>query len=413
MRAPLALGAALALVAVCRALLALASAPAARRAATATAAYVGPAKARPPKPLGTDAKEAARRTAADLARRSRRDGRSANELGVDRPGRPARRASASATRSATGSARSAIARHPARLRSRRHAARATTRPPTTASTSSSRPGSPTRSATSPYGFVTILNGIWLGLIFVLKLVLDLLGLAFGLNPFCERADDEPDLRGDRPHLLAASPTPGSATLIVCGGIWFAYKGLLQREVAAGVGGHAGGDRDAGRRPLGRPPAARNRSASSPTSPTKSPWRRSAPRSRARSRRPIGSYAEAMSRTWSRLVEVPFAGLDFSDVQLGARPTAAGSGRNAPMTSSATTSAPSPCSPCSPTSAAEERQGSLRATSPRKRYGSPSRVIDLYLRSSPGSRRARSALGLLRRRRHATRPKSPPRAATAR
>ena len=30
-----------------------------------------------------------------------------------------------------------------------------------------------------------LNGLWLGLIFVLKLVLALLGLAFGLNPFGE------------------------------------------------------------------------------------------------------------------------------------------------------------------------------------------------------------------------------------
>ena len=28
---------------------------------------------------------------------------------------------------------------------------------------------------------------------------------------------------------------------------------------------------------------------------------------------FGSYAEAMSQTWSRLVEVPFAGLNFSDV----------------------------------------------------------------------------------------------------
>ena len=30
--------------------------------------------------------------------------------------------------------------------------------------------------------------------------------------------------------------PWLSTLIVCGGIWFAYKGLLKREVAAGVGG---------------------------------------------------------------------------------------------------------------------------------------------------------------------------------
>ena len=42
-------------------------------------------------------------------------------------------------------------------------------------------------------------------------------------------------------------------------------------------------------------------------------------------RPVGSYAEAMSRTWSRLVEVPFAGLDFSDLKwaLGATPARSG------------------------------------------------------------------------------------------
>ena len=34
-----------------------------------------------------------------------------------------------------------------------------------------------------YGFATVLNGIWLGLIFVLRLILALLGLAFSLNPF--------------------------------------------------------------------------------------------------------------------------------------------------------------------------------------------------------------------------------------
>ena len=42
-------------------------------------------------------------------------------------------------------------------------------------------------------FVTILNGIWLGLIFVLKLTLELLGLAFGLNPFAEGQTMAPDL----------------------------------------------------------------------------------------------------------------------------------------------------------------------------------------------------------------------------
>src|SRR4029077_1669091 len=85
------------------------------------------------------------------------------------------------------------------------------------------------------GFVMILNGIWLGLIFVLKLILALLGLAFGLNPF-----------GDGPTMdrIAASveriyqqiTDPWLSTLVVAGGIWLAYRGLLRRELAAGVAG---------------------------------------------------------------------------------------------------------------------------------------------------------------------------------
>ena len=54
----------------------------------------------------------------------------------------------------------------------------------------------------------ILNGIWLGLIFVLKLVLSLLGLAFGLNPFGDGADHgriAAAIRGFYPR----SPIPGS------------------------------------------------------------------------------------------------------------------------------------------------------------------------------------------------------------
>ena len=59
------------------------------------------------------------------------------------------------------------------------------------------------------GFVMILNGIWLGLIFVLKLVLSLLGLAFGLNPFADGETMSRDLRRARSHLPPASPSRGS------------------------------------------------------------------------------------------------------------------------------------------------------------------------------------------------------------
>ncbi len=86
-----------------------------------------------------------------------------------------------------------------------------------------------------YGFATVLNGIWLGLIFVLKLVLELLGLAFGLNPFGE-GQTMSQISGAVGRLYAAITDPWLSTLVVCGGIWFAYKGLLKRELAAGVAG---------------------------------------------------------------------------------------------------------------------------------------------------------------------------------
>ena len=86
-----------------------------------------------------------------------------------------------------------------------------------------------------YGFATVLNGIWLGLIFVLKLVLELLGLAFGLNPFAD-GKTMSQISAAVGRLYGAITDPWLSTLIVCGGIWFAYKGLLRRELAAGVAG---------------------------------------------------------------------------------------------------------------------------------------------------------------------------------
>lgn len=229
-------------------------------------------------------------------------------------------------------------------------------------------------------FVTILNGIWLGLIFVLKLTLELLGLAFGLNPFSE---------GQTMGRISASvgrvydqvTDPWLTTLVVCGGIWLAYRGLLQRDLAGGVGGTLAAvamivvglwvvhqPRDS----VGRLVTLSNEVALGTIS---------APRSGSL-HRPVGSYAEAMSDTWARLVEVPFAGLNFSDVgwALDSPPPEAIERADALF--------------CQDVGALEliatyQRLGSEKATEEcaafaRKRYGKPRRVIDLYLRSSPGS-----------------------------
>ncbi len=105
-------------------------------------------------------------------------------------------------------------------------------------------------------------------------------------------------------------------------------------------------------------------------------------------RPSGSYAEAMSRLWARLVEVPFAGLDFSDVgwALSRPPPEAvekadekfceDQGALALMAELADLGVEE----------AKDACGKFAA----RRYGRPRRVIDLYLRSSPGSP-ARQAL----------------------
>lgn len=236
------------------------------------------------------------------------------------------------------------------------------------------------------GFVMILNGLWLGLIFVLKLVLALLGLAFGLNPFAD---------GKTMHEIAAAvgrvyarvTQPWLAVAVVCGGIWFAYKGLVRREVAAGVGGTLAALAMivVGLWVVQQPQASVGRLAS--LSDRVALGVIGAPQAGTASR-PAGSYAEAMSRLWARLVEVPFAGLDFSDVSwaLSRPPQEAvdkadekfceDQGALALMAELADLGIDE----------AKDACGQFAA----RRYGKPRRVIDLYLRSSPGSP-ARQAL----------------------
>jgi hypothetical protein len=235
-------------------------------------------------------------------------------------------------------------------------------------------------------FVTILNGIWLGLIFVLKLTLELLGLAFGLNPF-----------GDGPTMARIGAATGRiydrladpwlGALVVCAGIWFAHRGLLRRDLPGALGGMIAAIAMLvlGLWVVHEPRASVGRLAS--LSDQLALEAVSAPQSGSLER-PVGTFAETMSTTWSRLVEVPFAGLDFSDVHWALSPPPKEAVERADSWYCQDIGALA-------TIAAYERLGSEKAAEEcaafvRKRYGRPRRVIDLYLRSSPGSP-ARGAL----------------------
>jgi len=230
------------------------------------------------------------------------------------------------------------------------------------------------------GFVMILNGLWLGLIFVLKLVLELLGLAFGLNPFAD-GQAMKKVVAALSRIYRTITDPWLSAAIVAGGIWFAYKGLLRRELAAGIGGTLAGVAMLilGLWVVHQPGASVGRLAR--LSDQVAVTAISAPQS-GRLSHPMGTFAEAMSRTWSRLVEVPFAGLDFSDVRwaLGRPPAEAVKRADEKF--------------CDDVGAltllaevanlGNDEAAGICEKLARRRYGQPRRVIDLYLRSSPGS-----------------------------
>jgi hypothetical protein len=235
------------------------------------------------------------------------------------------------------------------------------------------------------GFVTILNGIWLGLLFVLKLVLTLLGLAFGLNPFAD-GPTMARISAAVSQIYATVTEPWLSALVVCAGIALAWRGLISRDVAGSVAGTIAAVAmlvlgiwvvHAPRETVGRLASFSNQAALGIVA---------APQSGSLAD-PTGSYAEAMSRVWSRLVEVPFAGLDFSDVDwaLGPPPEEAVKKANEAF-----------CEDNSSLTALAQLQNfgihteQQCAAFAEKRFGKPRRVIDLYLRSSPGSA-ARAAL----------------------
>ena len=242
------------------------------------------------------------------------------------------------------------------------------------------------SGTFAKALVMLLNGLWLGLTFVLKLVLALLGLAFGLNPFGEgRAMGR--IANSIGRIYDRITDPWLSTLVVCGGIWFAHKGLLRRELAAGVAGTLAAVAmlvaglwvvHSPRESVGRAAAISDQVALGVIG---------APQSGSVSR-PSGAYAEAMSRTWARLVEVPFAGLNFSDVEWALGPPPAEAVKRADEKFCEDVGALALFATLAQLGSEEAKDACAQIA--RRRYGRPKRVIDLYLRSSPGSP-ARQAL----------------------
>ena len=237
-----------------------------------------------------------------------------------------------------------------------------------------------------YGFATVLNGIWLGLIFVLRLILALLGLAFGLNPFAD-GQTMAQVSAALARLYDRVTDPWLSTAVVCAGIWFSYMGLLRREAPAALAGTLAAVAmlivglwviHQPRASVGRLAGLADRAALTVVS---------APQSGSAAR-PAGSYAEAMSGAWSRLVEVPFAGLDFSDVSWALGPPPAEAVEKADEKFCEDDGALAVLALFAHYGSAQAKEAC--AALARRRYGGPRRVIDLYLRSSPGSP-ARQAL----------------------
>jgi hypothetical protein len=235
------------------------------------------------------------------------------------------------------------------------------------------------------GFVTILNGIWLGLLFVLKLVLTLLGLAFGLNPFAD-GPTMARLSAAVSRIYETVTEPWLSALVVCAGIALAWRGLISRDVAGSVAGTIAAVAmlclglwvvHAPRESVGRLASFSNEVALGVIA---------APQSGSLGD-PTGSYAEAMSHVWSRLVEVPFAGLDFSDVNWALGPPPEEAVKKADEAFCEDNASLTALADLQNIGIHTEEQCAAFA---EKRFGKPRRVIDLYLRSSPGSA-ARAAL----------------------
>ena len=258
----------------------------------------------------------------------------------------------------------------------------------------------------------ILNGIWLGLIFVLKLVLELLGLAFGLNPFGDGRTMQHDRRDAGARLPDDHRPLAQRGWLSAGGICFAYKGLVRREMAAGVGGTLAAIAMLVAGPVGGAPAARLcRPACGHLQPDGA-----GDDQRSATRLDVAADGHLRGSDIANLVAAgrgPLRRAELLRRQLGSRETAAGGGldrrpevlrrRRGARHWSAISGGPRQRGRGK--SLRGIRPQALRQTAPRDR---PLPALLAGQPSAPGP------LAVLRpgRSRQATRPRSPPRAATA-
>jgi hypothetical protein len=231
-----------------------------------------------------------------------------------------------------------------------------------------------------WGLSMGLQWLWGGLRFVLNLILLLLGFAFNLNPFAE-GHTMSEISSTIERVYERVTDPWLSTLIVVGGIWFAYKGLVQRQAAAGVAGTLAAIAmlvvglwviHQPRESVGRLARISDEVALEVIS---------APRTGSVAR-PAGSYAEAMSGVWRQLIEVPFAGMDFSDLRWAMGPPPREAVERADVKFCDDIGALSTLAVLAELGSEEARKAC--ASIARRRYGRPKRIIDLYLRSSPNS-----------------------------
>lgn len=236
------------------------------------------------------------------------------------------------------------------------------------------------------GLTSVMNGVWLGLLFVLKLVLTLLGLAFSLNPFSNGPTMAKISEGLQ-RIYTAVTDPWLSALVVCAGVWLAYKGLIKREVSASVGGTVLGVvlLVLGLWIVNRPRETVGELASFSEEVALSVI--SAPQSGGLSH-PVGSFAEATSRMWDQVVEVPFAGLDFSDVKWALGPPPEEAVKKADEAFCEDNEALKALAMLQHLGIGDNEERCAHFA--EARYGKPQSVVDLYLRSAPNSA-ARSAL----------------------
>ncbi len=230
------------------------------------------------------------------------------------------------------------------------------------------------------GFIWILVGIWIGLLYVLDGVLMLLGLAFGLNPFSDGKAMH-DIAAALDRVYRTVTNPWLSVTVVAGGIWFAYKGLLRREFAASVSGTLAGIAMliVGLWVVHQP--AESVGWIAKLSDRAAVTVISAPHSGSLAR-PTGTYAEAMDQVWDQLTAMPFAGLNFSDAEWAMGPPPPEAVKRADEKFCDDAGALALLAILADFGSEQAAKACTQFA--RKRYGRPKRVIDLYLRSSPGS-----------------------------